>query len=189
MKRRHRRVVADLLTHVPDPAAVRSLFAGIAARSHPRAAARRRQNRRVRRAARRGREAGGETQRSATLRPEQHQRYQRHLSLPEVGEVGQRRLLDARVLCVGAGGLGSPCALYLAAAGVGTLGIADPDDVEASNLQRQVLHSTERIGVSKVASAELTRRALNPGGDVGGELYRHELDTIVKGIHQWRGHR
>ncbi len=112
------------------------------------------------------REAGGETHRGGALRPEQHRRYQRHLSLPEVGEQGQRRLLDARVLCVGAGGLGSPCALYLAAAGVGTLGIADPDDVEASNLQRQVLHSTERIGVSKVASAELTLRALNPDVDV-----------------------
>ncbi len=124
------------------------------------------------------RESGGETHRSGALRPEQHRRYQRHLSLPEVGAVGQRRLLDARVLCVGAGGLGSPCALYLAAAGVGTLGIADPDDVEASNLQRQVLHSTERIGVSKVASAELTLRALNPDVDVVTHHVRVSEDNV-----------
>ncbi|MGB1699434.1 MAG: molybdopterin-synthase adenylyltransferase MoeB [Nannocystaceae bacterium] len=120
------------------------------------------------------REAGGSVVERTTLRPDQRRRYQRHLSLPEVGEEGQRRLLTARVLCVGAGGLGSPCALYLAAAGVGTLGVADPDHVEASNLQRQVLHPTERVGMAKVASAELTLRGLNPDVDV---VTHHALIT------------
>ncbi len=84
------------------------------------------------------------------LTPEQRNRYQRHLLLPEVGEVGQLRLLDSKVLLLGAGGLGSPAALYLAAAGVGTLGIIDMDVVDASNLQRQILHNTDRIGERKV---------------------------------------
>jgi molybdopterin/thiamine biosynthesis adenylyltransferase len=89
------------------------------------------------------------------------QRYSRHLLMPEVGEQGQRKLLDGRVLLVGAGGLGSPAALYLAAAGVGTLGILDHDVVDRSNLQRQVLHNEERVGQSKVASARRTLSALN----------------------------
>jgi len=97
-----------------------------------------------------------------TLTAEQRERYSRHLLLPEVGIEGQQRLLDAKVLLLGAGGLGSPTALYLAAAGVGTLGIVDNDEVDLSNLQRQVIHSTERIGVSKVDSAEQTITALNP---------------------------
>src|SRR5664280_3744977 len=97
-----------------------------------------------------------------SLTPEQRNRYQRHLLLPEVGEVGQLELLDAKVLLLGAGGLGSPAALYLAAAGVGTLGIIDMDVVDASNLQRQILHNSDRIGVSKVDSAEQTITALNP---------------------------
>ena len=97
-----------------------------------------------------------------SLSPEQRERYSRHLLLPEVGSVGQQKLLDAKVLLLGAGGLGSPAALYLAAAGVGTLGIVDHDEVERSNLQRQVIHSTERIGVPKVDSAEQTIQALNP---------------------------
>ena len=88
-------------------------------------------------------------------------RYSRHVLLPEVGQAGQIRLLDAKVLLVGAGGLGSPVALYLAAAGVGTIGIVDPDVVDASNLQRQVLHTEERVGKSKVESAVQTLRALN----------------------------
>jgi len=94
--------------------------------------------------------------------PEQRARYSRHFLLPEVGEAGQQKLLDARVLLLGAGGLGSPAALYLAAAGVGTLGIVDDDTVDVSNLQRQVIHTTDRVGVPKVDSAEETIRALNP---------------------------
>ncbi|HEX3688985.1 MAG TPA: molybdopterin-synthase adenylyltransferase MoeB [Solirubrobacteraceae bacterium] len=97
-----------------------------------------------------------------TLTAEQRDRYSRHLLLPEVGAEGQQKLLDAKVLLLGAGGLGSPVALYLAAAGVGTLGIVDNDEVDVSNLQRQVIHSTERVGVSKVDSAEQTITALNP---------------------------
>jgi molybdopterin/thiamine biosynthesis adenylyltransferase/rhodanese-related sulfurtransferase len=92
----------------------------------------------------------------------QRQRYSRHLLIPEVGPDGQARLLASKVLLVGAGGLGSPAALYLAAAGVGTLGIVDFDVVDASNLQRQVLHSSERIGMRKTASAAQTIAALNP---------------------------
>jgi molybdopterin/thiamine biosynthesis adenylyltransferase/rhodanese-related sulfurtransferase len=97
-----------------------------------------------------------------TLTAEQRERYSRHLLLPEVGMEGQERLLDAKVLLLGAGGLGSPAALYLAAAGVGTLGILDNDVVDVSNLQRQVIHTTDRVGVSKVDSAEETIAALNP---------------------------
>ena len=96
------------------------------------------------------------------LSPEQRSRYSRHLLIPEVGEDGQQRLLDARVLLVGAGGLGSPASLYLAAAGVGTLGIIDADVVDESNLQRQIVHSTDRLGEPKVLSAKRTVEALNP---------------------------
>lgn len=99
---------------------------------------------------------------SAPLSVEQATRYARHLRLPQIGVAGQRRLLAARVLCVGAGGLGSPASLYLAAAGVGTLGIVDADVVELSNLQRQVVHTSDRVGVPKVDSAGQTLRALNP---------------------------
>src|SRR5438445_9717550 len=84
----------------------------------------------------------------------QRNRYRRHLQIPEVGEAGQAKLLKAKVLLIGAGGLGSPAALYLAAAGVGTLGLVDADTVDASNLQRQVLHATSRVGMPKVESAE-----------------------------------
>ncbi len=92
----------------------------------------------------------------------QRERYGRHLLLPEVGEAGQAKLLKSRVLLLGAGGLGSPAALYLAAAGVGTLGIVDADTVDASNLQRQIIHATSRIGTSKVESAAKTISELNP---------------------------
>jgi adenylyltransferase/sulfurtransferase len=95
-----------------------------------------------------------------TLR--ERQRYSRHLLLPEVGEEGQRRLKGARVLCVGAGGLGSPAALYLAAAGVGTLGLVDFDVVDFSNLQRQIIHGTADVGKSKLESAQARIEALNP---------------------------
>jgi sulfur-carrier protein adenylyltransferase/sulfurtransferase len=96
------------------------------------------------------------------LTSEQRTRYSRHLLIPEVGEEGQQRLLDARVLLIGAGGLGSPASLYLAAAGVGTLGIVDGDVVDESNLQRQIVHSTDRLGEPKVLSAKRTVEALNP---------------------------
>jgi molybdopterin/thiamine biosynthesis adenylyltransferase/rhodanese-related sulfurtransferase len=98
--------------------------------------------------------------------PEQRARYSRHFLLPEIGEAGQQQLLDARVLLLGAGGLGSPTALYLAAAGVGTLGIVDDDVVDVSNLQRQVIHTTDRVGVPKVDSAEIAINALNPDVEV-----------------------
>jgi molybdopterin/thiamine biosynthesis adenylyltransferase/rhodanese-related sulfurtransferase len=96
------------------------------------------------------------------LSTEQKERYGRHLLLPEVGADGQAKLLDAKVLLLGAGGLGSPTALYLAAAGVGTLGIVDDDVVDVSNLQRQVIHTTDRVGVPKVDSAEESIKAINP---------------------------
>ena len=94
--------------------------------------------------------------------PEQITRYARHFTLPEVGEKGQAKLLEGKVLCIGAGGLGSPVAFYLAAAGVGTIGIIDHDVVDMSNLQRQILHTNDRVGMSKVESAQKTLNALNP---------------------------
>ena len=103
---------------------------------------------------------------SQILKPEQRSRYERHISLPEIGEKGQKKLLESRVVIIGAGGLGSPAALYLAAAGVGTIGVVDMDTVEESNLQRQILHSTETIGKNKVDSAEKTLSALNPDVNV-----------------------
>jgi len=106
------------------------------------------------------------------------ERYSRHLLIPEVGEPGQRKLLDSRILLVGAGGLGSPAALYLAAAGVGRLGIVDADVVDATNLQRQVLHSTAALGQPKVASAERTIEALNPDVEVVPIEERLESDNI-----------
>ncbi|MSO77651.1 MAG: molybdopterin-synthase adenylyltransferase MoeB [Alphaproteobacteria bacterium] len=96
------------------------------------------------------------------LTEEQIQRYARHILLPEVGGIGQAKLLASRVLVVGAGGLGSPLLLYLAAAGVGTLGVVDHDRVDLSNLQRQVIHATDQVGNAKVASAALTVRRINP---------------------------
>ena len=106
---------------------------------------------------------------------EQRDRYSRHTLLPEVGVDGQLKLLNAKVLLVGAGGLGAPTALYLAAAGIGTLGLVDDDVVDASNLQRQVIHNTERIGMPKTESARLTIEALNP--DVEVVEYRIRLDA------------
>jgi sulfur-carrier protein adenylyltransferase/sulfurtransferase len=102
----------------------------------------------------------------STLPEAQRRRYSRHMLIPEVGEEGQRRLLDARVLLIGAGGLGSPASLYLAAAGVGTLGIVDDDVVDSSNLQRQIAHSTQQLGEPKVESARETLTALNPDVEV-----------------------
>ncbi len=98
----------------------------------------------------------------ALLSPAQQRRYARQLLIPEGGQAGQRRLLDSRVLLIGAGGLGSPAALYLAASGVGTIGLVDDDVVDESNLQRQVLHTADRVGVPKTESARMTLSALNP---------------------------
>ncbi len=114
-----------------------------------------------------------------TLSPEQRNRYQRHLLLPEVGETGQLKLLDSKVLLLGAGGLGSPAALYLAAAGVGTLGIIDMDVVDASNLQRQILHNTDRIGERKVDSAKKTLTLINPDVNVVTYDVRLGADNVL----------
>jgi molybdopterin/thiamine biosynthesis adenylyltransferase/rhodanese-related sulfurtransferase len=114
-----------------------------------------------------------------SLSQEQRNRYQRHLLLPEVGETGQLKLLDAKVLLLGAGGLGSPAALYLAAAGVGTLGIIDMDVVDASNLQRQILHNTDRIGERKVDSAKKTLTLINPDVNVVTYDVRLGADNIL----------
>lgn len=105
----------------------------------------------------------------------QVERYARHILLKEVGGVGQAKLLDAKVLVVGAGGLGSPAILYLAAAGVGTIGIIDADTVDLSNLQRQVAHTTDRIGMAKVESAALSAKAINP--DVNIVPHETRLDA------------
>ncbi len=109
---------------------------------------------------------GRDWKRPEVLTPEQRNRYSRHLLLPEVGEEGQQKLLGAKVLLLGAGGLGSPAALYLAAAGVGTLGIVDMDVVDESNLQRQILHNMDRLGERKVDSAKKTLTLLNPDVNV-----------------------
>jgi molybdopterin/thiamine biosynthesis adenylyltransferase/rhodanese-related sulfurtransferase len=108
----------------------------------------------------------------------QRQRYSRHLLIPEVGEEGQLKLLDSRILLIGAGGLGSPASLYLAAAGVGRLGIVDDDRVDDSNLQRQVIHSTERLGEWKAESAKRTIQALNPDVEVVPYLERLTSDNV-----------
>ena len=115
-----------------------------------------------------------------TLTPDQRNRYHRHLLLPEVAESGQQKLLESRVLLLGAGGLGSPAGLYLAAAGVGTLGMVDMDVVDASNLQRQILHNLDRVGERKVDSAKKTLTALNPDVDVATYDVRLGADNILE---------
>ncbi len=119
--------------------------------------------------------AGLQIDRPFVMTSEQAIRYARHTMLPEVGEAGQVALLRSRMLCLGAGGLGSPVALYLAAAGVGTLGIIDDDVVDSSNLQRQILHATDRVGTPKVESAQKTIRGLNP--DVKVVPYKSRLTS------------
>jgi len=114
-----------------------------------------------------------------TLTPAQRNRYQRHLLLPEVGEKGQQKLLDAKVLMLGAGGLGSPSALYLAAAGVGHLGIIDMDVVDESNLQRQILHNLDRVGMRKVDSAKAALTGMNPDLEVTTYDTRLGADNIL----------
>jgi adenylyltransferase/sulfurtransferase len=111
--------------------------------------------------------------------PDQLNRYSRHFLLPEVGEEGQAKLLDAKVLLIGAGGLGSPSAFYLAAAGVRTLGLIDNDVVDTSNLQRQILHTNDRVGMPKVESARLTLNALNPDVKVIGYQERISSENIL----------
>src|SRR5919199_60887 len=118
---------------------------------------------------------GYEVEVPRALTKEQRDRYSRHLLVPEIGLEGQTKLLDAKVLLLGAGGLGSPTALYLAAAGVGTLGIVDDDTVDLSNLQRQVAHTNDRIGMPKVDSTEESIEALNP--DVTVEKHKTRLDA------------
>ena len=115
----------------------------------------------------------------ATMSADQRIRYHRHLLLPEVGEKGQLKLLESKVLLLGAGGLGSPAALYLAAAGVGTLGIIDMDVVDSSNLQRQILHNLERVGMRKVDSAKKTLTAMNPDLEVKTYDMRLGADNIL----------
>jgi molybdopterin/thiamine biosynthesis adenylyltransferase/rhodanese-related sulfurtransferase len=114
------------------------------------------------------------------LTPEQRRRYSRQLLMPEIGVEGQRKLLEARVLIVGAGGLGSPAALYLAAAGIGTIGLVDDDVVDESNLQRQVVHATGRIGQPKTASARAALEALNPGVRVVEHRERLGADSVER---------
>ncbi len=127
----------------------------------------------------RWKDEGREWSAPQSLTPEQRNRYQRHLLLPEVGETGQLKLLDSKVLLLGAGGLGSPAALYLAAAGVGTIGIIDMDVVDASNLQRQILHNTDRIGERKVDSAKKTLTLINPDVNVVTYDVRLGADNIL----------
>jgi molybdopterin/thiamine biosynthesis adenylyltransferase/rhodanese-related sulfurtransferase len=115
-----------------------------------------------------------------TLDADQRNRYQRHLLLPEVGEAGQQRLLESKVLLLGAGGLGSPAALYLAAAGVGTIGIVDMDVVDPSNLQRQILHNLDRVGDRKVDSAKKTLTAMNPDVNVVTYDVRLGADNVLE---------
>jgi molybdopterin/thiamine biosynthesis adenylyltransferase len=114
----------------------------------------------------RWRELGFDFHMPRMLDAAQRDRYSRHLVLPEVGESGQVKFLDAKVGCIGAGGLGSPALLYLAAAGVGTIGIVDSDRVEASNLQRQIVHNTDKIGMLKAESAKEALEKLNPDVEV-----------------------
>ncbi|MEM9035753.1 MAG: molybdopterin-synthase adenylyltransferase MoeB [Actinomycetota bacterium] len=121
----------------------------------------------------------------ATLSPDQKIRYSRHLLLPEVGDAGQRKLLEAKVLLLGAGGLGSPAALYLAAAGVGTIGIVDMDVVDESNLQRQVLHNLDRVGDRKVDSAKKTLTSLNPDIDVVTYDTRLSAENVLDILEGW----
>ncbi len=123
--------------------------------------------------------AGFPTAKDKPMTAEQMERYSRHFMLREIGDKGQAKLLDSKVLLVGAGGLGSPAGLYLAAAGVGTLGIIDSDVVELNNLQRQVLHRTETIGKPKVESATATIKSLNPDVEVIPYYERLTKDNVM----------
>lgn len=133
----------------------------------------------------RWKELGYEIRVPRIMGSEEKDRYSRHLILPEVGPAGQQKLLDSRVLSIGAGGLGSPALLYLAAAGVGTIGIVDSDRVELSNLQRQVIHSTETIDDLKAESAKLTINRLNPDVDVKVHAFRIDASNAEELISQY----
>jgi molybdopterin/thiamine biosynthesis adenylyltransferase len=128
----------------------------------------------------RWKDAGYAVVRDRQLSAEQLERYSRHFLLGQIGETGQGKMLDAKVLLVGAGGLGSPSALYLAAAGIGTLGIVDADVVDLSNLQRQVLHTTDRIGTPKIESARIAINALNPDVQVRAYNERLTADNVME---------
>jgi molybdopterin/thiamine biosynthesis adenylyltransferase/rhodanese-related sulfurtransferase len=123
--------------------------------------------------------AGLKYDRPFIMTPDQSLRYARHTMLPEVGELGQAKLLQSKVLCLGAGGLGSPTGLYLAAAGVGTVGFVDDDVVDASNLQRQILHATDRVGMPKVESAKAAIAKLNPDVKVIGTRRGSIVDNVL----------
>jgi len=114
-----------------------------------------------------------------TLTPDQRSRYSRHILIPEVGEEGQIKLLDSKALLIGAGGLGAPAAFYLAAAGVGTIGLVDDDVVDASNLQRQIIHTTDRVGMNKGESARVAIEALNPDVKVNVHPFRVDRDNVI----------
>jgi molybdopterin/thiamine biosynthesis adenylyltransferase len=114
------------------------------------------------------------------LTPDQVQRYSRHIIMPQIGSKGQRTLLDSKVLIVGAGGLGGPVAIYLALAGVGTIGLVDFDTVDLSNLQRQVLHNTETIGLSKLESARQTLARYNPGVNLEAHEFAINSDNAME---------
>jgi molybdopterin/thiamine biosynthesis adenylyltransferase/rhodanese-related sulfurtransferase len=124
--------------------------------------------------------AGLPTKSDSGLTKEQRMRYSRHTLLSEVGVEGQLKLLRSKVLLLGAGGLGAPTALYLAAAGIGTIGIIDDDVVDESNLQRQVIHNTERVGIAKTASARMTIEALNPDVEVIEHNTRLDASNILE---------
>lgn len=113
------------------------------------------------------------------LTPDQRSRYSRHVLIPEIGEAGQLKLLNSKALLIGAGGLGSPAAFYLAAAGVGTIGLVDDDVVEASNLQRQIIHTTDRVGMNKGESARVAIEALNPDVTVNTYPFRVSKENVL----------
>jgi sulfur-carrier protein adenylyltransferase/sulfurtransferase len=114
------------------------------------------------------------------LTPAQQRRYSRQVLIPEIGQAGQRKLLDSKVLLIGAGGLGSPVALYLAASGIGTIGLVDDDVVDESNLQRQVLHTSDRVGMAKTESARITLNGLNPETRVVEHRERLEAENVER---------
>jgi len=128
----------------------------------------------------RWKQGGNEVKVPRTLTAGQRARYSRHVLIPEVGEEGQLKLLDAKVLLIGAGGLGSPAAYYLAAAGVGTIGLVDDDVVDASNLQRQIIHTTDRVGMLKGESAKIAIEALNPDVKVNVHATRVNRDNVLE---------
>ena len=127
----------------------------------------------------RWKQAGNRFEVPQTLTPAQRSRYSRHILIPEVGEEGQIKLLNSKALLIGAGGLGSPAAFYLAAAGVGTIGLVNDDEVNASNLQRQIIHTTDRVGMNKGESARISIEALNPDVTVNTYPFRVSKDNVL----------